>query len=441
MKKYLGFFREIYFKIINSIAFYPSFIATAFLGFAIAMMWAEYTKPLMDLKKQIDFLLVADKETAKSVLTTLVASLISLTVFSFSMVMVVLNTASANLSPRVLPGLVSKKAHQIVLGFYLGSIIFCLILIINVQKNEETYRTPTLGVLLAMIFGIMCLALFVYFIESISRTIQTDNVLNQIYKQTLGHLEKWKSKYQNDHTSLPNRDNWTYLYSNTNGYYKSMAENRLYKLLEEHELQLYVRITKGTFTVKGFPLLSVSRDISKDEELIDEILSHFTFYVEEYTTDHYSYGFRQISQVAIKALSPGINDPGTAIRAIDMLSILFIEKTSIPDFGYHHHKEQIKPCLFYKEFSFEELIFEMLAPILAYGHSDALVMLNLVEACKNMMYANKLNKKCDKVIAEFVEAIIHDTNEHISNVTEKQRIKKSLENLKNNSNLDIPSLM
>src|SRR5690606_5174706 len=137
MKKYLDFIRELYFKITNSIAFYPSLIALVFLVFAIAMMWAEYTKPLMDLKEQIDFLLVADKETAKAVLTTLVASLISLTVFSFSMVMVVLNTASANLSPRVLPGLVSKKAHQIVLGFYLGSIIYCLILIINVQKNEE----------------------------------------------------------------------------------------------------------------------------------------------------------------------------------------------------------------------------------------------------------------------------------------------------------------
>ncbi|WP_417608310.1 DUF2254 domain-containing protein [Owenweeksia hongkongensis] len=439
MKKYLGFFRELYFKIINSIAFYPSLIASVFLAFAIAMMWAEYTKPLMDLKDKIDFLLVADKETAKSVLTTLVASLISLTVFSFSMVMVVLNTASANLSPRVLPGLVSKKAHQVVLGFYLGSIIYCLVLIINVQKNEETYRTPTLGVLLAMIFGIMCLALFVYFIESISRTIQTDNVLNQIFKQTLKHLEKWKSSNQNDDTSLPERKEWTYIYSNTNGYYKSMAKNRLSKLLQKHDLQLYVRVTKGTFTVKGFPLLSVSRDISNDEELIEEILSHFTFYVEEYTTDHYSYGFRQISQVAIKALSPGINDPGTAIRAIDMLSILFIEKTNIPDFGFYHNEEENITNIFYKEYSFEDLLYEMLAPIRTYGHSDALVMLNLIEACKNMMYADKLNENCKHVIGAFVKAIIQDAEEYISNASDKEQINQSLQNLVEDTGLEVPS--
>ena len=438
MKKYLGYLREVYFKIINSIAFYPSIIAVGFLIFAIIVMWAEYTKLLMEIKKQIDFLLVADKDTAKSVLTTLVASLISLTVFSFSMVMVVLNTASANLSPRVLPGLVSKKAHQIVLGFYLGSIIYCLILIINVQKNEETYRTPTLGVLLAMIFGIVCLALFVYFIESISRTIQTDNVLNQIFKQTLAHLKKWKSDNQNDHTSLPDMSDWTYIHSNKSGYYKSMAEAQLNRLIREHDFELYVRISKGSFTVKGFPLLSVSRDISNDEELIEEILSHFTFYVEEYTTDHYSYGFRQISQVALKALSPGINDPGTAIRAIDMLSILFIEKTNIPAFGYHHLNEG-EPSLFYKEYSFEELLFEMLNPIRAYGHSDVLVMLNLIEACKNMMYAESLNESCKQVIQTFVQSIIQDAKQYISNDTDKEQIRKSIQNLTTDTNLNLPS--
>lgn len=440
LKKYFSFLRELYFKIINSIAFYPSLIGGLFFGFAILMMWAEYTKPLMNFKEHIGFLLVADKETAKSVLTTLVASLISLTVFSFSMVMVVLNTASANLSPRVLPGLVSKKSHQIVLGFYLGSIIYCLLLIINVQKQEETYLTPTLGVLMSMIFGILCLALFVYFIESISRTIQTDNVLNQIFKQTSKHLEKWRAKNENDHTSLPDTSGWTYIYSSQSGYYKSLAKSGLQKLLQKHDLRLYVRVSKGFFTVKGFPLLAVDKDISDDEELVKDILSHFTFFVEEYTTDHYSYGFRQISQVAIKALSPGINDPGTAIRAIDMLSILFIEKTSIPDFGYYQNEEEDPLRLFYREHSFKELFFEMLTPIRAYGHSDVLVLLNLIEACKNMMYADRLNDECKEVIAEFVKAIIKDTEEFITNDVDRNQVQMALDNLNEDTTLEVPQL-
>lgn len=427
IKKYLTYIRQLYFKIINSIAFYPSLIGSIFLAFAAFMMWIEYTEPLIAFKEDISYLLVADKDTAKSVLTTLVASLISLTVFSFSMVMVVLNTASANLSPRVLPGLVSKKSHQIVLGFYLGSISYCLLLIINVQKEAENYRTPTLGVLMAMLFGIICLALFVYFIESISRTIQTDNVLNQIYKQTREDLEALG--HEETKVELPEMSDWVNICSDQNGYYKSVAKKRLTRLLDKHDLKAYIRVPKGFFIVKGYPLLAISRDVSADKELVAEILSYFTFFVEEYTTDHYSYGFRQISQIAIKALSPGINDPGTAIRAVDMLSILFIAKTALLDFGYYQDESK-SPTLFYREHSFSDLFFEMLTPIRHYGHADILVMINLLEACKNILYSNLHKEDHLAAIQEFIQAIIEDSETHITNKSERKQLQDSLSSLK-----------
>ncbi len=429
MKKYLSVLRRIYFQIINSIAFYPSLIALGFFMLGVGIMYVEYTPMVEDFKEKIQFLLVADKDTAKSVLTTLVASLISLTVFSFSMVMVVLNTAASNLSPRVLPGLVSKKAHQVVLGFYLGSIIYCLILIINVQKNEQSYQTPTLGVLLAMAFGIMCLGLFVYFIDSISRTIQTDHVLNQIFKQTRSRLQKWKSRYDDSaKADLPDTKEWHYIYSNQSGYFKDMARRELCKLLKNHDIKIYVRVTKGFFTVKGFPLISINKDITDDKELIEEILGHFTFFVEEYARDHHSYGLRQISEIAVKALSPGINDPGTAIRAVDMLSILYIEKMGLPDYDYQVDEEG-EARLFYREHTLEELLFEMLTPIREYGHSDTLLMLNLIEACKNMLYSHDINEQHEKDIAQFLKAIIEDAELKIENSLDKKRINEAIDNL------------
>ena len=69
-------------------------------------------------------LVIDDTDTAKTILSTLIGGLISLTVFSFSMVMVLLNQASSNFSPRVLPGIVSDQKHQIVLGLYIGTILY-----------------------------------------------------------------------------------------------------------------------------------------------------------------------------------------------------------------------------------------------------------------------------------------------------------------------------
>ena len=120
-----------YREMINSIGFYPSVLSVGFLLFAVITMSLEYIAPVEQLKAFISVVLVDSAENARTILSTLAGSIISLTVFSFSMVMVVLNSASASLSPRVVPGLITRKSHQMVLGFYLGSIIYSIIMLIN----------------------------------------------------------------------------------------------------------------------------------------------------------------------------------------------------------------------------------------------------------------------------------------------------------------------
>ena len=116
-----------YREMISSIGFYPSMLSVLFLLFALLTTAIEYAAITMEVKQFFAVLLVDSEENARTILSTLAGSIISLTVFSFSMVMVVLNSASASLSPRVLPGLITRKSHQLVLGFYLGSIIYTII--------------------------------------------------------------------------------------------------------------------------------------------------------------------------------------------------------------------------------------------------------------------------------------------------------------------------
>lgn len=174
-----------YRELVSSIGFYPSMIAVLFLLFAIMTMSLEYVDFIKDIKELISVVLVDSEENARTILSTLAGSIISLTVFSFSMVMIVLNSASASLSPRVIPGLITRKSHQMVLGFYLGSIIYSIIMLININKLDGgEVAVPSLGVFFALVFGLISLALFVFFIHSISRAIQVDNVLNDLYKHT-----------------------------------------------------------------------------------------------------------------------------------------------------------------------------------------------------------------------------------------------------------------
>lgn len=419
---------DTYREIINSIGFYPSVFSIGFLFFAIITMSVEYIEPIEKLKSFISVVLVDSAENARTILSTLAGSIISLTVFSFSMVMVVLNAAGASLSPRVIPGLITRKSHQMVLGFYLGSIIYSIIMLININKLEEgSTAIPTLGVLLALFFGLICLALFVFFIHSISKAIQVDNVLNGLFRQTKTELHNIKKQQEeNEVNEFPDFDDWHSISSKTEGYYKGVQTEKLCDILSEHDIKIYISVNQGFFTVKGYPFLRCDKDISKNEELVDKILDCFIFYIEEYISDHYRYGLTQISEIAVKAMSPGINDPGTAVKSIDMLSILLIERLAIKDINYSMAKCDTSPLLYIHETSFAELLHDNFTPLRNYAKADAYVMTNVLEAFKNILFVASKNSDARDNLFHYLNAIIDDINEHVTNEYDRNEIKNML---------------
>ncbi|MGB3467516.1 MAG: DUF2254 family protein, partial [Cyclobacteriaceae bacterium] len=119
MRQIIAFLYRYYKKLVTNIAFIPTLMSVISLILAVVIMWFEsnnYTEWWVD---NAPFLLVKGADNARMILATIIGGVLSLTVFSFSMVMVVLNRATASLSPRVLPQLIAKKSHQFVLGYYM----------------------------------------------------------------------------------------------------------------------------------------------------------------------------------------------------------------------------------------------------------------------------------------------------------------------------------
>ena len=123
--------KQLYRQVIDSIAFYPSLITFSFAVGAILIMWIEEYKVTTWMLENVSFLVVNNTNTARTLLSTFIGGLLSLTVFSFSMVMVALNQAAANFTPRLLPGIISNRRHQIVLGFYIGTILYCIVVLLH----------------------------------------------------------------------------------------------------------------------------------------------------------------------------------------------------------------------------------------------------------------------------------------------------------------------
>lgn len=363
----------------SSIAYYPALIALGYVVLAVAVLGFESTSLAARLRELLTSGLY-EPNTAREIFSTLIASVVSLAVFSFSMVMVVLNGAASRLSPRVLPGLISDTRNRVFLGVNLGSVLYFMIMV-GVIDQTRPESVPTLGTVLALVSGTLCMVLFVVFIRSTSQSIRVDWVVNQLFDGARAELDKRKALL--DRAPPPPDDaHWWCLTMRSHGYLREVDEHRLAKLLSQRDLMARLQVEPGFFLVEGHPLARFSEPLSNEEACA--ALACFDFSNDEFASHNVTYGMRQLTEIAVKAISPAINDPGTAIRAANLLGVLLAGLMGVPDYRPGCFVNG-RPLLYYRELSTDGLLFAIIGPFYTYGASDPQVMIAVLNALRNAL--------------------------------------------------------
>lgn len=422
---------KVYANVTSSIAFLPGIISAGFLLLAIGMLYFETTALSTFLEKKLPFMLAKEEENARLILNIVASGTISLTVFSFSMVMIVLSQASSNLSPRVIPRLATIKGHQIVLGLYIGTIVYSLILLLNFQKEAAGVKaTPAIAILFSLFFGVLCILLFVYFIHSISKKIQVDNILNQIFIKAYQalELEKNESDKFKQKSNGQERAGTYALRSTRSGYVKIIELEKLLQLATRHNLVIYTLADVGTFVVEGVPILEIDRHQKPDEQLSEELENCFLLSLDEMVMEDFEQGVKQISEIAVKALSPGINDPGTAIKAIDFLTLLFVRRLKTKTNSCLYDTENILRVT-EKVISLNELLSRYITPIRTYGRGDIQINLRLLKCMQALLLTEGQPQHRSEELIQHVKAIMYDADKHIDNTVDRGMLNEALQKL------------
>ncbi|WP_299826036.1 DUF2254 domain-containing protein [uncultured Pontibacter sp.] len=413
--------------IVNSIAFLPSLISTGFFLLALYMQYFESTPLSKAMEDKLPFGNLQDEENARLILNTLAGGTISLTVFSFSMVMIVLNQASSNLSPRVIPGLTTARSHQVVLGFYIGTIIYILLLLLHYQPQASNAKTPVLAILLGLVFGIICLVLFVYFIHTISRAIQVDNILNSLFQKAVVALQKEADAFMQTYTSFnTNGEAFKYkLRNNQSGYLKQVNMTGLQQIAKKNGMQLEILVEVGSFIVEGIPLMRLTKEVTEDNETEEKLQQCFIISQEEVVMEDYEQAVKQISEIAVKALSPGINDPGTAIKAIDFLTLLFIHRLKLKDRNCLLHEEE-RVQVIDRIVTLDELLHRYLSPIRTYGKGDFQINIRLLRCLQGLLYQQPSDEQLNFIRAHAL-AVVSDAHRAIENEVDRNKINEHIQ--------------
>ncbi|MGK9064281.1 DUF2254 domain-containing protein [Stutzerimonas chloritidismutans] len=409
-------------RITESIAFYPVIITAVYALIAAAVLTLENSSMAAPVSERLPAGL-RDPDTGREILGTLVTSIVSLTVFSFSMVMVVLNGAAARLTPRVLPGLISDTRNRVILGIYLGSTLYYLLLISVIDTKDST-SIPSVGVALAVLMGIFNLAMFVVFIRSVSQSIQVDWVLNQLYQGAYANLEKRKKRLS-DAGPFPDAAGWWCLPASRPGYLRAVNERRLGELLSKRGLVAVIQVEPGFFLVEGHPLIRFSEPLDEHEQAW--ATDCFDFHNNEFASANVSYGMRQMAEIAVKAISPAINDPGTAMRAVNLISVLLQRIGGVPPYDVGCFDEGV-PRLFYPQLAMPRMLETVIAPIRVYASQDPLVIITLLQCMKNALHDSPSDEQIE-AIHEEIRALRDQADAEVANWRDRQAVNDAIDRL------------
>lgn len=365
-------------------------------------------------------LVVNNGETALTILSALITGLISMMVFSFSMVMLLLSQASNNYSPRLLPGLISDKVHQIILGIYLATILYLIFILFSIQPTGDKYQIPGFSVLLGILGTVICIYSFIYFIHNISQSIQINNIMDRINNLAKSRLNKIIENDSKGFNEFPSSEDWFEYYSEKSGYFQNISLSNLLDICDNKNTQIHIFPIRGSFVLKGNILFKSKEKL--DKETIKTILANFKLHKAELVADNYLLAFKQITEVIIKAMSPGINDPGTAINGIDYLTELFSLRLLKKDTNIYGRDEKI--FIKINSVTFSELIYQVMASLRTYCKQDIILVQKLVLMLKYLKMQKMENKAFSKSIDYEAKTLLNDARSSITNARDLQLVEK-----------------
>lgn len=417
----LKFFKKNYHDIIQSIAFYPILISLAFLLLAMGSLQAENLEIIGTIKKKIPYFFIEDYETARAILSTIIGGIISLTVFSFSMVMVVLNQASTNFSPRLLPNLISNRKHQVILGFYIGTLLNTIIILTALGAYGVDSNSLGLSTMISALASLICIVLFVYFINSISVAIQIHNIIDKIYLSTVNYLDRDLEQQKQNKKCIEfiKSEDWIIINLNRTGYYRGFDVSLMKHSLKIRENQIEILPYLNEHVWKGTPILKIKDLITEDE--MENLLFCFDISSDRHESDRDITGMIKLMEIAVKAMSPGINDPGTAINAINRIGELICKFLQFPDLS---SKKVFEDRLTINEHSIsaEELMRILIQPIRLYSKQDNSVMYVLLKSLQFIKNDPTISAKNKSIIDLELDSLKFDIDKSITNQFDKEQL-------------------
>lgn len=263
-------------------------------------------------------------------LSAIASSMITVAGVTFSITVVTLALASSQYTSRILRNFMRDRANQTVLGIFVGVFAYCLVVLRTIRGGDEGVFVPALAVLVAVLLAFVAIGFLIFFIHHIAASIQATSIIEAAAGETLKAVDRLFPTDVGEAAVEHGGDGqeaglaaqtWVTIPARKIGYIQGVDADALFNLAREHGTVVRMERGIGEFVIEASPLASVAGK-QQDEESIRKLNAAYTVGPHRTIQQDAAYGIRQIVDVALKALSPSINDTTTAINCVDFLGAI-----------------------------------------------------------------------------------------------------------------------
>jgi len=343
-------------------------------------------------------------ESIRSLLAVLIGAIVTALSIVFSSTVVVLTLAASQLGPRLLRTYMRARSNQLLIGIFIAALFYNLTALFIIGRLEGDSGIPNITVLGSFALSAATLIMLTYFIHHVARNIQAPNVILSVSNELKALILKTYPQQEDIPEPYKNTENWEKILPekiydiklNRTGYIQAVDENGLLQKALEENVVIKTIQRPGDFVTAGDIIAHVYADHSLEEDKLSRFSDFFFLGENRTATQDVEFVMNELVEIALRALSPSINDPFTANTCIDRLAegLTLVSGRVMPDF--HKFDDDGNLRIILDQTGFKGLCKTAFYQIRQHAAGNVAVLIHLLESIGKII--KKLDSPEDKMI-------------------------------------------
>ncbi|RZL62959.1 MAG: DUF2254 domain-containing protein [Variovorax sp.] len=404
-------FRKLFSQLGDTFWLVPAAMVLAAVLLAIGLLELDRSDRLPDWLTESDWFYNGGGTGARTLLGAIASSAIGVAGTVFSITIAALSLAAGQMGPRLLRNFTSDRGVQMTLGAFLGTFSYALMVLRSVRTQEEGPFTPHLALSVGILLAFACVATLVYFVAHMANRINVDTVVDLVSADVRSAMASTVTDQMQPEPPPPAF--WSSavpIVDARRGYLQQLDEKGLAEWAAGKGTAIRLLVRKGDYVFPGAPIAVMSVQVPEAEEAVRRATA---LGAARGSGGDAEYAVRQLVEVAVRALSPGINDPHTAMSVLDRLgaTLCDLAGTHLPS-GVTVHDGAV--ALVVPSVSYRSLVDVMFHMIRQNAAGSTAVMIRMLDVLTAVI-ARESDAARRQVLARHADLVWADAQREIGN--------------------------